>query len=84
VFMGEMRGDEHAGADLREIASKMLDDLSPADGSEPRAMLDPSEYDYSQTASKETIRLTDGSVPHAVYRADITRRDYRNEDTEDL
>lgn len=84
VYMGEMRGDEHVGADLKTLADKLLDDLSPADGSPPRAMIDPADYDYSQTPPAETARTTDGSRPHALYRSDITRTGYPGEDTEDI
>jgi len=83
VFMGEMRGDEHAGTELRTIAEKMLDDLSPTDGSDPRAMIPAGEYDYSQTPTKETARLTDSSIPHSIYRADLGRSDRRGGEVED-
>jgi len=73
VFMGEIRGDDVPGNELAALAEKILDDLCPADGGAPRALLSPEEYDYSQTPNDELARLADGGRPHSVYRADLKR-----------
>lgn len=83
IFMGEIRGEKAPSEDLMVLAEKMIDDLCPANGSSPRAMLSPDEYDYSQTPNKETARLTDSSRPHSIYRADLSRDASGSGDVED-
>ena len=82
VFMGETRADEHGGAQLKELAEKLLDDLNPADGSCPRAFLPPDEYDYSQSPVKESVRFAERWRPKALYFAPIKRSPYGEHERE--
>ncbi|GEM_PF-3269861 len=84
VFLGQLRGEDNSGSELRDIAERIIEHLFNATGQEGRALLDPSEYDYSETPPREEARLTDKSRPHHFYRGDIRRRDYPSDDVEDL
>lgn len=84
VYAGIYRGDNTSGNELRDIAEKMIEQLFGSDETEPRAMLDPSEYDYSALSKREAARQGDSSRPGSIYRADISRRDTAGGDVEDL
>jgi len=84
VYLGQMRGEDGSGSELRDIAERMIEHLYGADGKAARAMLDPDEYDYSNTPPREEARRLDSSRPHHFYKADIQRRDYPSDDIEDL
>lgn len=84
VFMGSLRGETSSGSELRNIAERMLEHLFGAEAAPARALLDPSEYDYSQTPPREEVRKLDKSSPHHFYSAPISRRDYPSGDVEDF
>jgi len=84
VFMGAIRGENSSGSELRDIAERMLEHLVGAGSAPARALLDPSEYDYSQTPPREEARRLDKSGPHHFYSAPILRKDYPSDDVEDF
>ncbi len=84
VFMGSMRGETSSGGELRDIAERILEHLFGAEADPAKAMLDPSEYDYSQTTPREGARKADVSRPRHFYSAPVRRKDYPSDDTEDF
>ncbi len=84
VFIGELRGENSSGSELRDISERMIEHLFSTTTSDPRAMLDPDEYDYSTTPPREEARLLDKSRPGNFYNTTIHRQDYPSEDIEDI